>query len=364
MPELPIPPPDTLPLPMPFWAIKALLLLTFGAHIAAVDVGVGGTILCAFHAWRGRPDDMRVARRLAGVLAPAVTFVITLGVAPLLFVQLVYGPFFYTATVLTALPWLALIFLLMGGYGLLYRFTYALAADRVLIASGVGAALLLLGVGFVLVNATTLSLRPDLWAGIAAASPHGGALNFGDATLLPRFAHMLTAMCAMAGLFLAAWGAFIADGEPERRMGLTWFFNATLVQAAAGPLLLFLQPPAVRSALLGGSLRGTLALWPAIALAVAALVFARRAMAPGAPARAALVPVVLGGTTALGMVVARDAARDAALAVHGFDPWSLPYKTDAVSLAVFAAALAAYVAVAWVLVRWAAAPAREVAHGG
>ena len=87
-----------------------------------------------------------------------MTFAITLGVAPLLFLQLSHGPFFYTASVLTAFPWLALVGLLMPGYALVYRLVGPTATAPFHAISGLAGALLLLWAGLSFVNVTTLSL--------------------------------------------------------------------------------------------------------------------------------------------------------------------------------------------------------------
>ncbi len=52
----------------------------------------------------------------ARALPATVAFTITLGVAPLLFIQVLYGQLYFTSSVLMAWPWLAVVALLMLGY--------------------------------------------------------------------------------------------------------------------------------------------------------------------------------------------------------------------------------------------------------
>lgn len=59
---------------------------------------------------------MRLARALATRLPVAVALTITLGVAPLLFVQVLYGQFFYTSSILLGYVWLTLLLILLLGY--------------------------------------------------------------------------------------------------------------------------------------------------------------------------------------------------------------------------------------------------------
>jgi hypothetical protein len=352
MTPLPIPLPDPLPLPLPPGVLKLLLLVTFALHLMTVNLAVGGSLLAALHALRGRPEDRALVGLLAPQLPTAVTFAVTLGVAPLLFLQLSYGSFFYTASVLTAVPWLALIFLLMAGYTLLYRFVGATASRPL---SGILGALLLLAIGLMLVNVTTLSLRPDLWAQHAAASPHGLRMNLADPTLWPRFLHMAAGILAMAGMFLAGWGAW-RDHGAARRMGLGWFMGATASQLVWGSWLLMRQPELVLKTLMDGTSLAGLSFWISIACGALALLMAFGASQAGATAKAVWPPFVLAMASASGMIIARDQARDAALAGFGFHPAALPHHTDWVSLGVFGLTLVGLVALLIVLVRWASQP--------
>lgn len=358
MTPLPIPISDPLPLPMLPAALKALLLVTFTLHLMAVNLGVGGSLVAAVHALRGKPEDRDLLRRLAPLLPAALTFAITLGVAPLLFVQLTYGPFFYTASVLMALPWLGLIFLLMAGYALVYRFVGSVASEKLRGLAGIAGALLLLGVGLMLVNVTTLSLRPDLWAAHAAASPHGLRLNTADPTLWPRYLHMVASMVAVAGLLLAGWGGW-RDHAYGRQTGLRWFIGATASQAAWGTWLLVAQPAPVLDLLLNASTAPSLTLWLSIACGALALLMAVPASQAGAKARAVWPPFGLAMASVLGMILLRDQARDASLAAVGFHPGALPHKTDWLSLGVFGLTFVGLAIMLVVILRWVAqAPGR------
>lgn len=355
MPLPPIPPPDPLPLPMPPAVLKVLLLATFTLHLMAVNLGVGGSLIAAVHALRGRPEDRELVRRLAPMLPGAVTFAITLGVAPLLFLQLTYGPFFYTASVLTAIPWAGLLALLMGGYVLLYRFVGSVASEAIRALTGILSSLLLLSVGLMLVNVTTLSLRPDLWAAHAAASPHGLLMNTADPTLWPRYLHMVAGIAAVAGLLLAGWGAW-QEHAYARRVGLLWFITATASQGVWGTWLLLKQPAPVFDLLMNAKTAPSLMMWGSIACGGLALFMAIPASQSGAPTRGVWPPAALGLASVLGMILLRDQARDASLAAFGFHPSALPHKTDWLSLGVFGLTLAALVVMLVVVLRWTTQP--------
>ena len=84
---------------------------------------LGGGVLALVSKWRSKNDErsgrmfLDIAKKLP-VLLPAT---ITLGIAPLLFVQVLYGQFFYTSSILMAWPWfLVLVFLTTAYYGFYY----------------------------------------------------------------------------------------------------------------------------------------------------------------------------------------------------------------------------------------------------
>lgn len=97
-------------------------VVTFALHIAAVAVTLGALLLAV----RGMMSADKNARRLAGTMAftakAGVGALVVLGVAPLLFVQVVYDPFWYTSNVLSAGWTIGFLFLLMLAYLMLYRF--------------------------------------------------------------------------------------------------------------------------------------------------------------------------------------------------------------------------------------------------
>ena len=351
----PIPAPDPLLLPLPPGVLKALLLATFTLHLMAVNLGVGGSLILAVHALLGGPRNQHLVRKLAPLLPAAVTFAITLGVAPLLFLQLIYGPFFYTASVLTAVPWLALIGLLMGGYALVYRFVGASGSAPVHAFNGIVGALLFLLAGLSFVNVTTLSLRPDLWVAQAAASSHGLSMNTSDPTLWPRFLHLSAGIVAVAGLAMAAWGTLVEHAW-ARQAGLRWFIGATASQAAFGTWLLVAQPAALQEHLLNGGSTSSLTMWIAIACGALALLMVIPASQDGAPPGSVWTPLGLGIASVLGMILLRDQARDASLATFGFHPGSLPYRTDWLSLGVFCVVLIGVLVLLFMGLRWILQP--------
>ena len=110
----PFPAVDPIPLPAPVWLLKLLHIVTLSLHFVAVEMLLGGLLLAVLLSlFRNSAHSLVTARALARRLTVVMTFVINLGVPPLLFAQVLYGRALYTSSVLIGLYWIALIPMLM-----------------------------------------------------------------------------------------------------------------------------------------------------------------------------------------------------------------------------------------------------------
>src|ERR1700690_1526322 len=148
---------DPIPLPAPVWLIKLLHIVTLALHFVAVEMLLGGLLLAVlFSLFRGSPQSLVTARALARRLTVVMTFVINLGIPPLLFAQVLYGRAIYTSSVLIGTYWIAVILLLMGSYYGLYVSAGLAAPHRAWFAPGLAALLLILTIAFIYSNNMTL----------------------------------------------------------------------------------------------------------------------------------------------------------------------------------------------------------------
>lgn len=156
-----------------------------------------------------------------------------------------------------AVWWMSIVMAVMLAYYGLYISDGAIRTSR-RSAVLIPVALLLMGTAFLLTSASTLMERPDQWWRWFQ-EPYGLILNTGDATLLPRYLHIILASLAVGGLTMAwraEWSLRCPGVDREkalhrRRRGLTWFFHVSLAQIAAGLLFLFTLPGEARSMLTG-----------------------------------------------------------------------------------------------------------------
>jgi hypothetical protein len=243
-------------IPIPWGWFDILLVLTFTVHILFMNALLGSAAIGLVRSLRG---DHELAHDVGQKSPPLLALTINMGVAPLLFLQVLYGHFDYVSSVLMGGWWLAVIgALLFSYYGFYY---YKFKYDSL---SGSGRNLLFLlsiaGIvytAFMLTNNMTLMLLPETWTEYFTRD--GGFLNLSDPTIAPRFLHFMIGTLAVGGLFIALLGRM--KNRPDYvDTGMTWFVRATLVNLAAGIWFLIALPRPVLLGFMGDSLPATLTL--------------------------------------------------------------------------------------------------------
>ncbi|UCF67703.1 MAG: hypothetical protein JSV80_18425 [Acidobacteriota bacterium] len=331
-----IPHPDPLPLPAPPGLIWMLLLLTFLLHLLPMNLVLGGSILAPLS--RLRSTGVRGAhhRQLLKVLSKAmpsaVAAAITLGVAPLLLAQVLYGRLFFTSSILMAWFWLAVIPLLVIGYYGTYLIAFkgeALGSLREL--TGWLVALVFLAIAFIYTNNMSLMLRPAEFVSRYHESGRGLQLNLGDPTLAPRFLHMLLGALAVSGMVVAIYGLLrrsrdAAFGAWAVRYGSLWFSVATAANLMVGVWWLIALPRESMLRFMGQNLLATISLGAGILFALGTLILTLLAVQAPRPERLAQGGVVTLLLTLIAMILVRDQVRQGALARAGFEPvaWIAP----------------------------------------
>ncbi len=217
-------------------------VLTWALHIAAVQVMLGASVLTLF----GALKIDRYWRRLAGAMLAtakvAVSVAIVLGVAPLLFVQVIYDPFWYTANVLSARWVIAFIVILIAGYIALYAFYYRnqnLAAQPTRGAWHLLISLaLMLVVGWIMHVLSYQMLLPEQWMSWYAPNgridPSGQSLH---GYSVARFAFFILLSVAVIAAWLFAYRRYLM-ARPDSDPGyLAWLLPLAQRLMLAGGLL-------------------------------------------------------------------------------------------------------------------------------
>lgn len=154
------------PLGAPFFppALQALLVATWVLHIFFVTLALGASLFSIYAFWQRSSERARQLGRLAARLTPnALGLGIVTGIAPLLFVQTIYDPLWYTANSLTGFWSVSFIFVVIGGYSLAYFFYLKGSQDRRLLFTAVASFALLLFAGWIMHVLHGVSIRPERW---------------------------------------------------------------------------------------------------------------------------------------------------------------------------------------------------------
>ena len=328
-PAVLLPAPDTIPVPWGWF--QALLLLSFLIHILLMNVMLGSAFIALVSHFSRGSGTTPCSESTSRILPFIIAFTVNFGVAPLLFVQVLYGHLMYSSSILMAVYWLATIGLLIGAYSLsyLYKYRYGkLGLARLPVLLLIVACFV--AIAFIFVNNIGLMQAPSSWSRYFS-EPRGLLLNLQDPMQLPRYLHFLFSSVAVGGLAVA-WYYHRQQqrgdwaGVDWIRSGCRWFSYATMANIFIGCWFLFSLPQGILDlASPGGQILA--------ATVGTGLLFSLPAIRAGLVGR--VLPALwwtLG--TIIAMVVARDQLRRSLLAPW-FSPGELTLQPDFVPLILF-----------------------------
>ncbi len=273
-----IPSPDTIPAPATLFLVLDIILFTI--HILLINMILGSGLITIFSGFKKTGDSLENALHGPAVNKIPTLFAlgINMGIAPLLFIQVIYGHLFYTSSVLMAVYWILVIpFLIIAYYGA-YIHSRRYAAPGALSRAALWImVLMILYIGFMLVNNNTLMLQPQKWTAYFD-NRNGTILNLKDASLIPRYLHFVTASVAVGGLFLAfLWSRkekkTVAGAAERVKASLEIFAWASIVQILTGCWFLMSLPRNIMKNFMGGYLPATILLVIAILCALGAIFY-------------------------------------------------------------------------------------------
>lgn len=317
---------DPIPLPAPVWLLKALHVVTLSLHFVAVEMLLGGLLVAVALRMAGGALPNTAAAALARRLPVVMTYVINLGVPPLLFAQVLYGRALYTSSILMGAWWIAVIPLLTVCYFLLYGFAGRLEQNRPAVHLGLGAWLLAGVIAKIYSGNMTLMLRPEAWTAMYSQTAFGTMMPSGDPSIWPRFLFMLCGGVFVTGLwmlYLSGRGVFNAEAKNFlARTGGRLVMLMAVVEIFLALRVADALPAGVQNAIQANTLYAVAGYaW----LAVMALSLALGAMANLGKrpetllSYGGLLTAVLAMMT---MTLYRDGIRDMTLLTKGFDVWN------------------------------------------
>ena len=355
-----IPPSDPLGIPAPAWVFEFLYVLTFFLHIVFMNFILGGMLIVAVNEWlkSRQPHVMQANRIILKVMPVSLSFAITMGVAPLLFVQVLYGQFFYTSNIIMGFYWFIIFILVTIGFYLIYiliskRSKHNQPSIMIQLVSSI-AFLIFLFVALLFTNNAVLTENPHYWEAIYTGQAFW---LVPDSTLLPRYLHNVIGAVAVGGFWTAALGLIQKTYHPENceaadfmyKQGLLWAVAATGIEIVIGfYFLMTLGIDRIRAFMQGGVWFYGWSL--SILLALATLMLLMTAYFK--PDKPKLLWVAGGhlAATLFGMSMGRYLLRKVSLAEH-FTVSELVVNPSYSSLALFLVTFVAGLAVLWWLLR-------------
>ena len=249
-----IPVPDAIPV---HWGwLNFFLIFTFMLHMLCMNSMLGLGIIALFNSFSQKPDALATSRQISTKLPYTIAFTVNMGVAPLLFIQVLYGQFIYTSSLLMAAYWISIILIMLIAYysAYLYDFKFDAFGSQRMIFIAVSVILLLV-VAFFFSNNMTLMLTPAEWPRYFA-NPGGTLLNLSEPTLIPRYLHFVASAMAVGGLFLAiVWKTKERKSNTSYlgniKQSMRWFTHATLAQFIIGSWFLMRLPENIAGMFMG-----------------------------------------------------------------------------------------------------------------
>lgn len=277
--QIVLPDVDPLPLPAPPILFIALLFLTFTLHMIAMNFTLGGSIIQTIASFSKNEQLRKFSGFLSKSLPITLSFTVTMGVAPLLFIQVLYGQIFFTTSVLMGWIWLfMLVCLLLAYYGLYY---YQMKSETSAFARKwipPIAMILFLFIALVFIMNFRLFFVPELWKEIADSGAAGFYMNISHPTVWPNMFHYVASAIAYVGLLIVIHGWIKKRDDSDYaswavRFGGMLFIVPTALQYLIGSWILIALPEKVMKAFMFSDMYGTVIMFAGMGLTLVSILF-------------------------------------------------------------------------------------------
>ena len=206
------------PAGVPFYPVvfQGLYILTWALHALFVFLSIGSLGLSLYGTYKQKEDETWkiITPHLLQTGKLSVSLLIVLGVAPLLFTQVIYDPNWYTINALSGLWVVIFIYSLLVGYSMYYWYYYAnkknSASSRII---GVLSFSLLVFAGLLMHVFSVQAIQPEKW--MQWYAPNGtvdtSGLTFNPETI--RFLFLMSLSIPAVGLFLQNYSDFLKSAK-------------------------------------------------------------------------------------------------------------------------------------------------------
>ncbi len=204
-------------------AMQILQVLTWALHMVFVWTSVGGLLYAIYGLTRKDENHKRLARAMIELSKVSVSLAIVLGVAPLLFYQVIYDPLWYTSANLSASWYIMFIVFLLIGYYLLWFAYFSRKKDSLATLFSIGSVIFLILVGFIIHVVNYQSLFPEKWVewytSGGTTMNHSG-LNIYSFNILRFVSLLIFPSIAVTGVFMMLYSWYFGkrkdfEGDKE-----------------------------------------------------------------------------------------------------------------------------------------------------
>lgn len=203
------------PAGVPFYPIvfQILYVLTWALHAAFVLLSLGSMGLSLYGSAKGNSDKhwSILTPHLIQTGKISVSILIVLGVAPLLFTQVIYDPNWYVTNTLSGMWVFIFIYTLIVGYSMYYWYYYANKAQK---SGSTLIGFLSFGIlvfaGILMHNFAVTSIMPNAWMNMYAPN---GVVDTSGWTFnvdVIRLAFMVSLSIPVVGIFLQNYSRFLS----------------------------------------------------------------------------------------------------------------------------------------------------------
>jgi hypothetical protein len=226
--------PDYNFLSAPLWLVYILHIVTFTLHLIAMNFLVGGLIIILF----GKVEDKwnnSVVQKFVKMFPNAMAATVTFGVAPLLFLQLLYPKQVYSAAIVSAWFWLMVVVAAIVSYYFLYAASFGAKSNK----TGTYLTLAFIGflyISFIYSSVFSLVERPVEIARMYEANQSGTIINTQFGSYIFRWFHMLLGAVTIGGFFVGLLGR---NDEKIFSIGKNFYLWGMVSAMAVGLIYMF-----------------------------------------------------------------------------------------------------------------------------
>jgi len=236
-------------LPAPLWLVTVLHILTLTLHFVAMNFLLGGVIVVLLGKFEDRWNN-EVVQKFVHLFPSAMAATVTLGVAPLLFLQLTYHKQVYAAAIISGWWWLGIVIMAI----IAYYFFYAAAFGKSQTRKGLYLTLALVGlvyISYMYSSIFSMAEHPAMIKQLYATHRSGWVINPSLGDYILRWLHMVLGAITVGGFFVGLLGSKNQRGYQVGKMVFLWGMVAAMVAGLAYMLSLteilvpFMSTPAV-----------------------------------------------------------------------------------------------------------------------